>query len=365
MKSPRFDIRARKLRAIFSPGNIERIWKDKVRTAMRDQFVNDGIENFDFHVAIKLESKKLSHLVLSGDYAPQKAQRILVEKSKGLCRQLVIPATIDDPALADILVFAETSAGFGQEVTQPYADAYRASYVRAARLPKPPRNPVLARTGAAGKFTSMDWKEYSRRVRSSRHHNVTKSLQMLAVARRWFATKASFVTFSPAQRKAIAGVLGENQKDGPDLNRDWGWFGSMGAAGDFANRIEENDPALSKALDGIPQSGEVTRAQYDRYCRLFRQAFARSSRTGGVPSATRLLSMKRPDTFLCVCKPNVAAAAKALGFAPTTLHLDNYWERVVEPIRLSVWYNEDKPDHPDGELWEARAAMLDTLFYRP
>ncbi|BAI74353.1 hypothetical protein AZL_a08220 (plasmid) [Azospirillum sp. B510] len=95
MRSPRFDIRAAKLRAIFSPSNIERIWKDKVRQHMKDQFINDGIENFDFHVGRKLESKKLSQIILSGDYLPQKAQRILLEKSKGLCRQLVIPAVQD------------------------------------------------------------------------------------------------------------------------------------------------------------------------------------------------------------------------------------------------------------------------------
>lgn len=95
MRSPRFDIRAKKLRAIFSPDNIERIWKDKVKVSMRDQFMCDGIENFDFHVSRKVESQKLSHLILSGDYVPQKAQRILVEKSKGLCRQLVIPSIRD------------------------------------------------------------------------------------------------------------------------------------------------------------------------------------------------------------------------------------------------------------------------------
>jgi hypothetical protein len=95
MKSPRFDIRAKKLQAIFSPSNIERIWKDKVRVSMREQLMFDGIENFDFHVSRKIESKKLSQLILSGDYVPQKAQRILVEKSKGLCRQLVIPSVKD------------------------------------------------------------------------------------------------------------------------------------------------------------------------------------------------------------------------------------------------------------------------------
>lgn len=95
MRSPRFDIRAKKLRAIFSPDNIERIWKDKVKVSMRDQFMCDGIENFDFHVSRKVESQKLSHLILSGDYAPQKTQRILIEKSKGLCRQIVIPSVRD------------------------------------------------------------------------------------------------------------------------------------------------------------------------------------------------------------------------------------------------------------------------------
>ena len=49
---------------------------------MRDQFMCDGIENFDFHVSRKVESQKRSHLILSGDYVPQKAQRILVERAK-------------------------------------------------------------------------------------------------------------------------------------------------------------------------------------------------------------------------------------------------------------------------------------------
>ena len=95
MKSPRFDARAGALRKIFSAQNLERVWRTKVRLAMRQQFLNDGIENFDFHVACKLECKKLSLLILKGDYVPEKAQRILVEKSKGLCRQLVIPAARD------------------------------------------------------------------------------------------------------------------------------------------------------------------------------------------------------------------------------------------------------------------------------
>lgn len=62
MKSPRFEIRAAKLRRIFSASNIEKIWKDKVRISMRDQFLCDGVENLDFHINARLESQKLSQL---------------------------------------------------------------------------------------------------------------------------------------------------------------------------------------------------------------------------------------------------------------------------------------------------------------
>ena len=95
MKSPRFDARASALRKIFSPDNLERVWRNKVRSSMREQYLNDGIENFDFHIARNQECRKLSLLILKGDYVPGKAQRILVEKSKGLCRQLVIPSARD------------------------------------------------------------------------------------------------------------------------------------------------------------------------------------------------------------------------------------------------------------------------------
>jgi hypothetical protein len=95
MKSPRFDIRAAPLRRIFSHGNLERVWSKKVRVSMRQQFINDGLEHFDFHVARGTECRKLSQLILSGEYVPERAQRILIEKSKGLCRQLVIPSARD------------------------------------------------------------------------------------------------------------------------------------------------------------------------------------------------------------------------------------------------------------------------------
>lgn len=75
--------------------------------------------------------------------------------------------------------------------------------------------------------------------------------------------------------------------------------------------------------------------------------------------------MKRPDIFLCVCKPNKAGVSDAMGFAPSTLDLENYWERVVETVRLSDWYNAPRPANKNREIWDNRVAMLDAIYYAP
>ena len=75
--------------------------------------------------------------------------------------------------------------------------------------------------------------------------------------------------------------------------------------------------------------------------------------------------MKHPDTFICICNPNQTEASMRMGFARTTLTLDDYWDKVVEVVRLAEWLNADKPDGSAGELSESRVAMLDAILYHP
>lgn len=170
----------------------------------------------------------------------------------------------------------------------------------------------------------------------------------------------------PAEWKGIAGVLGETEAKAAGLgDYEWGWFGSMGGAGSFAELIGLQDPALASALDYIPVRGDVTEAQFSDYCGAFTAAFSRSSRTARLAPATRLLAMKRPNTFVCVNGGNTKGLAEALAFAPSTLRLENYWDRVINPIRQSPWYNTPRPAGRDAELWDARVAMLDAIYYQP
>jgi len=95
MKSPRFSLRESSLRPILDRANLRRVWDKKVRHAMRQQFLLDPIDHIDFHQSLASNCGCIEALIFSGSYAPGQTRRILQEKSKGLCRQLVIPAVQD------------------------------------------------------------------------------------------------------------------------------------------------------------------------------------------------------------------------------------------------------------------------------
>src|SRR6476469_5662366 len=95
MQSPGFQIRQKELTSIFSIANLKRVWRTKVRITLRSNYLQDPIEHLDFHVALNAHCLRLQTVVCEGTYRPSSTTRILVEKSKGLCRQVVAPA-IDD-----------------------------------------------------------------------------------------------------------------------------------------------------------------------------------------------------------------------------------------------------------------------------
>ncbi|MGO7790843.1 restriction endonuclease PLD domain-containing protein [Rhizobium ruizarguesonis] len=275
----------------------------------------------------------------------------------------------NDSTFAKMFDFIERNSTHSKPVTDELADAYAASCNRTRQFPTRPRDPLKdidarAVQSLTSPLISMSWPDYARAVDKSKHHDVSKSLELLRTVQHWLSSVPSFSDLEEPKRKAIAGIPSKDQRvSGGEMDNEWGWFGSMRGMGDFANRIIQNDENLSSALDRIPRYGEVKREEYEQFCQFFVAAFAKSERVGGVPTASRLLAMKRPDTFLCVCKPNISRASKSMGFARTTLDLENYWERVVEVIRSSEWYNSPRPSGGASRLWDNRAAMLDTIFY--
>lgn len=95
MHSPKFPLKAKKLRGVIDSSRLKIIWKNKVREAMRRQPIPDPLEHLDFHTRIDAFCAAIEAEVLSASYIPNVPIRFLAEKSKGLCRQLVIPSVKD------------------------------------------------------------------------------------------------------------------------------------------------------------------------------------------------------------------------------------------------------------------------------
>lgn len=137
-------------------------------------------------------------------------------------------------------------------------------------------------------------------------------------------------------------------------------FGTTKRNHRFGQQIKLNDRYLSKALDEIPLTGQVTFEDYQKYIRFFTNNW-----TDPIATATRLLAMKRPDLFLCVNTANKCQLAKYLSIPPSRLSLENYWDEVIVPIRQSQWFNVPKRNDIGKEYWKYRVALLDLLIYEP
>lgn len=281
-----------------------------------------------------------------------------------------VKGAADDPFFQQIRDQLDRYKHLHLPITQQLADGYRRqSKVVGSRLR--PKNPVLPGEGkiwerANSPLGTMPWKRFAKLARQDRHHDFKKRTKLVRGIQQILSKAPSFADLSAAEAKGVAGVLGRVEAEREGLDRlDWGWFGSMGGAGTFAELIGLENEALAAALDAIPKRGDVTEVQFDDYVAAFTAAFSGSSRTARLAPATRLLAMKRPDFFVCVNGGNTAGLAAALAFAPTTIKLENYWERVIEPIQQAPWYNSPRPTGRNMELWDARVAMLDAIYYRP
>jgi len=136
----------------------------------------------------------------------------------------------------------------------------------------------------------------------------------------------------------------------------------MKALGKFQNRIKNNNIDISQALDAIPFQDSVHKSHYLDFVRFFQKAFPDGG--AGVAIASRLLTMKRPDYFVCLDKKNRPKLCEEFGIAKKSVSFEEYWDDIIERILDSVWWSSEKPSEGiELQAWQGRSAMLDVIFY--
>ena len=279
---------------------------------------------------------------------------------------VLIESKDDDGLIQELRQFIATNWRAAEGIDEDFLFAYERQYEamrphrQALRKFRRVRRP--AKSSKQPSPLDFGWQDFARRVKTVDHHDFEKRLELLERARLLFARRLTFARMERDERKAIAGTYGKVEPKLDDI--EWAWFGTMFPQGDFKNLVN-NDPAgLSEALDHIPLVGEVTEDQYDAFVPEFQAAFKGKAHQGGYAVASRLLALKRPDVFVAVNSQNRRGLCEALVVAHSTLDLDNFWERIVEPIRMSPWWLAGRPKgRLEARLWDCRAAMLDSLYY--
>lgn len=113
-----------------------------------------------------------------------------------------------------------------------------------------------------------NWGDFMNDVKNETSHGIDRRLKVIEIAKNLFDKVDHFNELTEDERKFIAGIPNKLDVNGA---KDWGYFGSMKGAGIFKNKIKENDVNISKALDQIPLSGQITKKTLRRLYHVFYQ----------------------------------------------------------------------------------------------
>jgi hypothetical protein len=300
-------------------------------------------------------------------------EKARINLPKNFANSTVLVEQISDTELRirKARVIAEDELPFVEETMAPLSDRDRDVFLALLDNPPPPndalrqlltsehrsQNPERegSRSVQPVDLVSLSWPDFFGRVRAEQHppgHPLMQErLQVLREIRELFAQSEHFRDLDYAGRRKIAGLF-------KSVNPNFLLFGSMQPVGRFKQAIKDNNEGISLALDEIPLDGDISRAQYQRFTDRFLNAFQRS----GMALASRLLAMKRPDTFVCLNNENREGLVQAFRVSPNR-DAEAYWA-LIEKVRTCIWWKAPLPAAGDErEVWKARAAFLDSLFY--
>ena len=95
MQSPKFKFVQVEIKKLFSATRIKATWNKKIRHQLRQQVLFDPIEFKDFDRDLDRIASVIESHTTEALYTPRAVKRYLVEKSRGLCRQMTMPHPID------------------------------------------------------------------------------------------------------------------------------------------------------------------------------------------------------------------------------------------------------------------------------
>lgn len=255
----------------------------------------------------------------------------------------------------DLITFLNKAWNNGRKLSEKEIEDYKTIYDSKSH----DRKRISARTkvSKSGRIdldiARMSWKNYFDQIDLG--DELIYRIKILDIAQSYFRKYKSFKNFPTIERKKIGGFY-----EGFEDNINWLAFGSMKGSGYFKEAINMNNQIISDALDIIPLEGIIEKNIFIEYVELFLSAL---NQKNPIATATRLLAMKRPDYFVCFDSANREALTSAFDIS-RTISLIEYWEKVIETILSSAWWNDESPKSEiEEKAFRYRVALIDNMYY--
>jgi len=199
---------------------------------------------------------------------------------------------------------------------------------------------------------------------NSERQSLTERVALLDYVRSLQAT--SFADMIEEDRLTVLGK--HTAKHEPSLYPfDVEWFASTKHARTFHQIMTNEAQVIDTLWEHIPSEGEVTFAHYQAFIEGFLNFYQQHlpEEKASLTIASRLLAMKRPDTFIALS--NSKFDAISIGFGIPKLNnssFQDYWFELITTMRDMPWYNCEQPeDESESALWQYRAIVVDCFFY--
>jgi len=208
--------------------------------------------------------------------------------------------------------------------------------------------PVVART----------WQEYILKINTRPNPQIEERILVLDYVQQYFRAYEKFADMDIHTQQKIAGYKWAGEPV------DFRLFGNMNNATTLKQVINSKQDLIGNALDVIPLNGEITKDHYYTFVELFQKAVNGGNK---YKSATRLLAMKRPDTFFALSSGNDALLAEDFQIKSIyAMNFDRYWDEIIDRIRSSHWYQFPKPKNKtEHKIATYKAAFMDVIYYQP
>lgn len=238
-----------------------------------------------------------------------------------------------------------------------YSQEENTQYNPETKIKKTKKKEKIKMTRLNYSIQKLSWEMFVEKVINEKYY--IKRIEVIKIAKGLFEKYEKFSDMLLDDRKFLAGIPNKLNEDISEA-RYWALFGSMKGAGKYKKEIIENNKNISIALEQIPFSGNVVKENYLKFWEYYGKNFSDTS----IATATRLLCMKRPDTFICLDSQNKSKLCENFGIKKYDINKDFYWDEITIRITNSEWWTNTNPKNEEENIIrDARAAFLDSLLY--